>query len=71
MRSFPQAIKTYVYFTEGEPLKIIDAKPKKHSYPDHKYVLVRSTARQSTLDGSGGPPETTDEIYSRCRDGRW
>ncbi len=76
MRSFPQAIKTYVYWNKGKPLKIIDAKPKKHSYPDHKYVLVRSTARQSTLDGSGGPPETTDKIYSRIEstgqnNGRW
>ena len=60
-----------MYWNKGKPLKILDAEPKKHSYPDHKYILVRSTARQSTLDGSGGPPETTDKIYSRWGDGRW
>ena len=50
---------------DGEPLKIIDAVPRANSYPDHKYLVVRSTARRSTRVGSGGPPETIYNLYSK------
>ena len=64
MWSFPQAIKTYTY-EYGEPLKIIDAEPKPHSYPEHEHLVVKSKARRSTRGGSGKPPEIIYNLYSK------
>ena len=66
MWSFPQAIKTYTY-EYGEPLKIIDAEPKRHSYPEHERIVVRSTARRGSRSGSGEPPETIYNLYSKVK----
>ena len=66
MWSFPQAIKTYTY-EYGEPLKIIDAEPKPHSYPEHEHLVVKSKARRSTRGGSGKPPEIIYNLYSKVK----
>ena len=50
MWSFPQAIKTYTY-EYGEPLKIIDAEPKRREYPEHERIVVQSTAWRSPRAG--------------------
>ena len=64
-RSFPQAIKTYTYDNDGEPLLVLDAEPKRHSYPEHERIVVRSTARRGPRHSSGEPPETIYNLYTK------
>ena len=64
MRSFPQAIKTYVYENDGKPFLIVDAEPRCGQYPEHEYVVVRSKARQSRRTGDGKPAEDIYNLYT-------
>ena len=65
MRSFPQAIETYTYWNEGEPLLIVDAVPKPGQYQDHTYVVVRSKAWRSARISANEPEKTIYNVYSK------